>query len=415
MKKIIIIIVLLLIVGCSFSEAKVEDTTEAFAFTDGISKYADITKYTIYGRYFNFNALLQGNYPDIKLVLKNNDYEIEYNLLINFQDGQTEVKTNELINEGINLEDIKEGSYFILLKYNDEYYSLKNTTKYEDLDYYTLTKNNKNYEVSISFIKILDKEYFVLNKEEKKLPDDYYDIVIDPGHGGVDIGAKNGKAVESKINLEYSLLLKDKLEKLGLKVKLTREKDDFLDNYGDDGRVSIPYITKAKMLLSIHLNSAVKNVYDGGVEIYVPNHTNINFAKRLAENIVNNTSTIYSKNKSDRIKEGVYLRTLSKSDLETMKKDALEDGYTPYENATTDSTYYYIIRETGGIITGAYIDSRNPKKEANPYYNSNHGCESYLLEMGYISSDKNLNIILNEKEKYVDAIVETVKEEFKME
>ena len=72
-----------------------------------------------------------------------------------------------------------------------------------------------------------------------------------------------------------------------------------------------------------------------------------------------------------------------------------------------------MLREPGGVVTGAYIDGRNPKKPGNPYYNSNHGCESYLVELGYLSSSTNLNILLSEKEKYVEAIVEAIKEELK--
>ena len=30
-----------------------------------------------------------------------------------------------------------------------------------------------------------------------------YDVVIDPGHGGVDTGAGNGKYHESKFNLDF--------------------------------------------------------------------------------------------------------------------------------------------------------------------------------------------------------------------
>ena len=162
--------------------------------------------------------------------------------------------------------------------------------------------------------------------------------------------------------------------------------------------------------MSIHQNSATLNVGSGGVEVYVPNHANLVFAKKLASNIVKNTSTKFSSNVSNKVDKGVYLRTLTKSDLQTMEDDAKKDGYKPYERANTDSTYYYMIRETGGIITGAYVDGRKPKKEGNPYYNSNHGCESYLVELGYVSSNVNLNILLTEKEKYIEAIEKMVKE-----
>ena len=51
-------------------------------------------------------------------------------------------------------------------------------------------------------------------------------ILIDPGHGGFDGGAVSpGGVVEKDINLKISLKLREKLEKAGYKVFLTREDD----------------------------------------------------------------------------------------------------------------------------------------------------------------------------------------------
>ena len=40
-----------------------------------------------------------------------------------------------------------------------------------------------------------------------------------------------------------------------------------------------------------------------------------------------------------------------------------------------------MLRETGGIVTGAYVDGRNKEFGKNKYYNSNIGVEAYLLEL----------------------------------
>ena len=415
MKKIFIIICLLIIIsGCNLSEAREDErellTEETFKLIDEIKDEINLEMISIYGRFFNVKGILKSK-DNYKLVLKNESFEKEFELYNETKDNKIIFTTNKLINEGINLENIEEGSYLILLKKDNTYYNLKKNGNYKNLEYYSITKNNKNKKITIEFKKNKDKEYLTLECSKTTLSDNIYDIVIDPGHGGKDIGASNKNYTESKINLEYGLLLKEKLNKLGLKVKLTREKDDYISNYGKNSRVSVPYITKAKLMLSIHLNSSNLNVRDGGVEIYVPNHSNINFAKNMASNIVNKTGGVYSKNSSSKVDNGVYLRTLLQSDIEDIKKEAERDGYIPYETATTDSTYYFIIRETGGIVTGAYIDGRNPKKEGNLYYNSNHGCESYLVELGYISSKTNLDLLLNKKDEYVDALVESIKNE----
>ena len=71
-----------------------------------------------------------------------------------------------------------------------------------------------------------------------------------------------------------------------------------------------------------------------------------------------------------------------------------------------------MIRETGGIMTGAYIDDSNPEEVGvNKYYNSNIGNETYLLELGYISNLDDLNNLLEKEDQYVEAIVTAIKEE----
>ena len=58
-------------------------------------------------------------------------------------------------------------------------------------------------------------------------------VVVDPGHGGMDPGKIGINDVEEKeINLEISLMLRDKLEKQGIQVVMTRETDQGL--YDED-------------------------------------------------------------------------------------------------------------------------------------------------------------------------------------
>ena len=416
-KILIFIIVSLLLVATaflkkSFSAVNV-NVEKKYSFLDNIQKKANITSFTIYGRFFNLEGYINENNSDLTLVFKNDDLETEYSLNLEPTTNKTIFKTNTLINEGINLEELKQGEYLLLLKSkkNDKviYYNLINDTKYKNLEYYTITKAGKNNKIDISFANNLNKNLFLSCKEEN-LPDTYYDIVIDPGHGGKDVGASKNGYFESKINLDYALKLKESLENLGLKVKLTREKDISIANYGKNSRTSIPYETKAKLMLSVHQNSSVKNVNKGGLEIYIPNHTNKEFAFLVVNNIKKYTTSPISKNTSFKIDEGIYLKTLDKTDLEAIKKEAEKNNYKPYEKATTDSTYYYMIREVGGIITNSYIDLRNPNKPGNIYYNSNHGTEAYLLELGYLNSSSNLKILLNEKDEFVKAISLSVKE-----
>ena len=105
-----------------------------------------------------------------------------------------------------------------------------------------------------------------------------YDVVIDPGHGGDDTGATNGKYVEKKINLEQSIYEKQRFEQHGLRVMLLRESND---NYGitmgesdwepiDRKGYAVGYYgSVSKIVYSNHHNSS-SNETSKGWEILVP-------------------------------------------------------------------------------------------------------------------------------------------------
>ena len=363
-----------------------------------------IDKFTIYGKYLNLEGTLpqEGNY---ELVLKNNDTELNYEII---KEDKLLFKTSNYINDGINLEKIDIGDYILLLKdkNNNSYYSLTNNTKYHDNEYYTFTRNRTNNLIKFKELEYLNKKYWTINVSSTILPNEFYDVVIDPGHGGTDTGASNGKYHESKFTLDYAKSLKEALEEEGLKVKLTREEDKKIDHYGVGSRTGIPYEVKAKLMLSIHLNSS-NSKKQKGVEIYKAYYDNNNFAKVLADNVVKEVKTVYSNNPQSKIIDGVYMRKYTESDIKSFIKDAQKAGYEPYD-FTNDLTYYYFIRETGGIMTKAFSDGRNPKYKANPYRDYNQGVEAYLCELAYISQNDDLNLVLNKKDSFIKALKTSV-------
>ena len=90
-------------------------------------------------------------------------------------------------------------------------------------------------------------------------------IVIDPGHGGIDGGAKSENGViEKDINLSISLKTKDALESKGYKVIMTRSEDVGLYTEGKKvrekkiedlgNRVKIKKENKCDAFISIHQN-----------------------------------------------------------------------------------------------------------------------------------------------------------------
>ncbi len=412
MKKVLIFIIVIVLAFFIYIKFIKSDNKkeEKFIYEDILNSLEeeeiDIDNFTIYGKYLNLEGNLPTTDSNYSIVLKNNEKED----VIKINTSLKKFNTSNYINDGINLEKIGLGEYLLLLKdnTNSKYYKLINKTEYHDNEYYTMTKNSKNNLITFKEKEFNNIKYWTINVKEVSLPNDVYDIVIDPGHGGVDTGAGNGKYHESKFTLEYAKALKEELEKEGLKVKLTREEDVKIDHYGVGSRTGIPMEAKAKLMLSIHLNSSNSKIQKG-VEIYKAYYDNNDFAKVLADNIVKEVGTKYSINPQSKIIDGVYMRVYSKQTIASLAKDAKRDGYEPYELGD-DVTYYYFIRETGGIMTKAFSDGRNPKYSENPYRNYNQGVETYLCELAYISQKDDLELILNKKEDYIRALKNSVLE-----
>jgi N-acetylmuramoyl-L-alanine amidase len=77
-------------------------------------------------------------------------------------------------------------------------------------------------------------------------------LVIDAGHGGVDMGATGNQGTHEKdINFEVTLRLKELLDEAGANVVLTRNGDYFISLYERD---FIANQLKADLFVSIHTN-----------------------------------------------------------------------------------------------------------------------------------------------------------------
>lgn len=77
-------------------------------------------------------------------------------------------------------------------------------------------------------------------------------IIIDPGHGGKDPGAIGKKSQEKDIVLKVALLLKKELQLEGFNVKLTRDKDVFIEL---SQRASLANQWDGDLFISLHCNA----------------------------------------------------------------------------------------------------------------------------------------------------------------
>jgi N-acetylmuramoyl-L-alanine amidase len=89
-------------------------------------------------------------------------------------------------------------------------------------------------------------------------------IVLDPGHGGKDEGARVHNVFEKKLTLRTAYLVKKELELLGHRVILTRARDLYVSLVA---RAEMASRRSADLFVSLHYNSS-KSPAAQGLEIY---------------------------------------------------------------------------------------------------------------------------------------------------
>ncbi len=337
----------------------------------------EIEDVTVYNESINlkFNNTLNHK---IYLVNKRNLKEkIEYN-------------TKSQVDLGIEASKIAEGEYYLLS--DDKYLTIK--SEFTPIEFYTITRDEKNYKITISYDH--RAKALLINKVLSELPENSYDIVIDPGHGGDDVGsvAVDGVTSEKDLSLEISKILKVKLEDMGYKVKMTRESDENpgnienLEEYGKGSRVGIPYEANAKMFISMHYNTGGGS----GYEIYSSVNTSNQFVSDVQKQL---NQTLNASNKVSYCEQGNCKVPLT---YETNDhKDDLID-------------YFFAVREVGGR-------SIPTLSEKNIYRQNATGAEGIILESGYIDDYNELATLSDNKtmdkicEQLAKAIDQYIKEQ----
>ena len=200
---------------------------------------------------------------------------------------------------------------------------------------YIIRFNKKSLLICIVFLSLIFlsfksfwKSYKVFNHENLK------NIVIDPGHGGIDGGTGNEKDIlEKDVNLDVALKLKKELLVEDYNIIMTREKDQSLEEFSNikasryrrdlDARKTIINENEPLVFVSIHVNAST-SPKARGIKIYhFPNSIE---GERLANNI------------KESIDEYVYGKFLKD---ENLRSEVLSEDY-------------YILRETN--FTGVLIE-----------------------------------------------------------
>jgi N-acetylmuramoyl-L-alanine amidase len=104
-------------------------------------------------------------------------------------------------------------------------------------------------------------------------------VVIDPGHGGDDPGARSRSGLEEKdVTLDIALRLRGLLSAAGFEVVMTRERDVFISLRD---RVRLANRIEGDLFMSIHVNS-IPQPTRRGVETYFLGPTDDPHVERLA-------------------------------------------------------------------------------------------------------------------------------------
>ncbi|MDR9503679.1 SH3 domain-containing protein [Brevibacillus agri] len=114
-------------------------------------------------------------------------------------------------------------------------------------------------------------------------------IVVDPGHGGNDNGATGSSfsTLEKTVNLQVSLLLRNKLEAAGAKVIMTRADDRKLTL---QQRVDVAVQNKADIFVSIHHNTHPNTATNGSIVFFYHQGNSSKLASLVQNELVKATN-----------------------------------------------------------------------------------------------------------------------------
>lgn len=183
-------------------------------------------------------------------------------------------------------------------------------------------------------------------------------IILDPGHGGKDQGAKVSHLEEKKLTLRTAYLTKKELELLGYQVVLTRARDTFLSL---TSRVGVANAKASSLFVSIHYNSA-KSPAAQGIEVYYygsvagkRRQASLELARSIMGKMVHHTHAA-----ARGVKKGNF-QVIRET---TMPAVLVEAGFlTNYEERTHLSSQVYLEKLAQGIAQGIdkYVHQAHPQ------------------------------------------------------
>jgi len=165
----------------------------------------------------------------------------------------------------------------------------------------------------------------------------YKTVIIDPGHGGKDRGARWGGVNEKDLNLKVAKKLESLLKAKRIPVVMTRRSDVFLTL---SQRAAIANRYRNAIFVSIHFN-AHRITSVRGIETFYASTA----GKKIAGNIQRKI-TAYTKTKSRGIKNGINYAVLNQTVCPAV---LVECGFisNSYERSRCNQSWYQALAAKG--------------------------------------------------------------------
>lgn len=227
-------------------------------------------------------------------------------------------------------------------------------------------------------------------------------IVIDPGHGGHDSGAKKHGAVEKDVVLAFSLMLRDKLEETGrYKVLMTRDSDVFV---GLDDRRKFAERHRANLFIAVHADYATRAAARGAT-IYSLRE---NVAKSLRRSAKGKSSS----------------NVLTKDEIDAMNKASVDTDFSAVKRILADLAGREVgaTRERTNVFTrsvieymGASTEMRaKPDQQAAFRVLKTAQFPSVLIELAYVTNKQDAALLKSDtwRDKVSDSIMDAIENYF---
>lgn len=220
-------------------------------------------------------------------------------------------------------------------------------------------------------------------------------IILDPGHGGMDTGAKKFGTVEKHVVLAFSHELRKQLEKTGrYKILMTRETDEFIEL---DERLEFGERHKANLFIAVHADYAGTRAR--GATIYT-------LRDRVARDLQRS-----SKGRSGR-------KVLSDDEIDTVRKtdgdvDTVRDILSDLAERDVELTQERTSVFAKSVIEfmGESTPMRDePDKQAAFRVLKTAQFPSVLIELAYVSNRQDASNLNSDewREKVADSIVTAI-------